>query len=183
MKNVFSRVAGVVISGSLVAFVALPALAHEASAKEPGMMASTSASMGEMHRSVVSKAVESLLKTAAKDGGIGAEVKAIATEQQDSSARAADAMKAVEARGKWKTLFLGSDYKNLGALRSELVTTQNHIDRLMKAKERTASTSVKAELDAEIAALQKSKEAAEKFVKDHESSISLFGWFVRIFNK
>ena len=71
--------------------------------------------------------------------------------------------------------------KNIGALRSEVVTTQNSIDRLTKAKERAIDDSVKADLDTQIKALEETNTNALNFIKTNESKFSVFGWFVRLF--
>ena len=60
---------------------------------------------------------------AEKDSKIGEEVKAVAKEQNESKEKIMDAMEKVESRGKFKTLLFGTDYKNIGKLRSEIATT------------------------------------------------------------
>src|SRR3989344_5145130 len=110
---------------------------------------------GEEHRSLVADVVRSLLGLADRDGGIGEDIRVIAREQASSSEESADAMIAVESRSALLTFLFGSDYKNLGVLRSTLATTENHIERLSKAKERAVSADVKAGIDVQIAALAK----------------------------
>lgn len=139
--------------------------------------------MGDDHRSAVSKVAEELNKLAAKDKGVGEELKAVAKEESESKEKVAEAIKKVESRNYWKTLLLGTDYKNLGALRSEMVTTQNHLDRLMKALERTADPAVKAKLEEQKTALEDSKAKVEAFIKANESKFSFLGWVVRLFRK
>lgn len=138
--------------------------------------------MSQAHRSAIAGVVEDLRETAGKDNNIGEELREIAQEQEQSNDRATEAMEAVETRGKFKTFLIGTDYKNIGAIRSELVTTDNHIDRLTKAKERTDDPVVQAELDAEIATLQETQTSAEAFVSENEDKFSLFGWLVKLFN-
>jgi len=139
--------------------------------------------MSQQHRSKIAEVARQLVVVAGKDRNIGEEVRQIAQDQNDSNERATKAMEAVETRGKFKTLLLGTDYKNIGALRSELVTTQNHIDRLTKAKERATSETVKAGLDAQIAALKEAQSNVESFIKENESKFSFLGWVVRLFNR
>ncbi|MFA5831795.1 MAG: hypothetical protein WC878_08290 [Candidatus Paceibacterota bacterium] len=137
--------------------------------------------MSEQHRSDVAKVVQGLEKVAGKDAGIGEEVKAVAQEEKDGVADVVEKMEKVENRGGFKSFFIGSDYKNLGALRSELVTTQNHIDRLMKSAERASSTEIKAELQTQIDELKGIQTKAEEFIKGQEGKFSLFGWLVKMF--
>ena len=137
--------------------------------------------MSEQHRSKVAETVQALTDLADKDKNIGEDVRVVAQEQESSNERVTKAMKTVEARGGFKTFLIGTDYKNIGALRSELVTTQNSIDRLTKAKERATDDSVKTDLDAQIKALGETNTNALNFIKTNESKFSLFGWFVRLF--
>ena len=140
-------------------------------------------SRGEQHRSDVGEVVEELMKVAKSDDRIGNEVKTVAQEEQNASTTVKDKMEKIENRSAWKTFLIGSDYKNLGALRSTLVTTQNHLDRLNKALDKTTSTTVKNELEAQIKQLETVKVKAENFIKDNESKFSLFGWLVKLFSK
>lgn len=133
------------------------------------------------HRSVVSAAVEKLREVAGKDRNIGEEVRVIAQEQEDANAESTMAMEAVELRSALRTFLLGTDYKNLGVLRSTLVTTENHISRLNRAVERAADPAVKIDLNAQISALQEEHMKVETFIKDNESKFSLFGWLARLF--
>ncbi len=138
--------------------------------------------MGGEHRSKVVEAVLKLVELAGKDKNIGEEISEIAKEENESSGRAAEAIKEVEARGKFKTFLFGTDYKNIGALRSEMVRSDNNIDRLTKAKDRTIDQAVKAELDVQIAVFQKANDEAEAFVKANESKFSIFGWLFKLFS-
>ena len=91
-------------------------------------------------------------------------------------------MDEVDSVGEFRQLFLGTDYKNLGVLRSELVKTQNAIERLTKAIERATDVNIKADLQKQIDALKATLTKAEQFAKDHEDKFSLLGWFVKLFN-
>ena len=137
--------------------------------------------MSEQHRSKVAETVRALTDLAGKDQNIGEEVRVVAEEQESSNERATKAIQAVEARGGFKTFLIGTDYKNIGALRSEVVTTQNSIDRLTKARGRATDDAVKADLDAQIKALEETDANALNFIKVKEGKLSIFGWFVRLF--
>lgn len=137
--------------------------------------------MSQQHQSKVAKVVQELTELAGKDQNIGEEVRVVAQEQKESNERATEAIEAIEERGGFKTFLIGTDYKNIGALRSELVTTQNHINRLARAKERTTSDEVKVELDAQITALREANINAETFIQENQDKFSLFGWLVKLF--
>lgn len=123
-----------------------------------------------------------LNKIADRVDNVGKELREIAKEQNDSEEKVAEAFETVENRSGFKTFFLGTDYKNLGTLRSALVTTDNHINRLTRAKELGINSRTVADLDEQIALLQTEKSEIEDFIKENEERFSLFGWFVKLFN-
>lgn len=137
---------------------------------------------GQEHWSNVSKVVRELRDVAGQPD-IGDEVRQVAQDEEDSAKTVKDSMDKVSEVGKFRTLFFGTDYKNLGALRSELVKTQNSINRLTKAMQRATDVNVKADLQKQIDALKAIQTKAETFIKDHESQFSFLGWFVKLFNK
>jgi hypothetical protein len=139
-------------------------------------------SEGEEHRSEVADAVHKLLEVSDRSGGIGDEVKEIANEQKDAHDDVADSMNDLNKRSGLLTFLIGTDFKNLGKLRSSLVTSENGIDRLMKAKEK-ANRSVSDEIDAQIAVLKSENEHAKEFIAEQEGKFSLFGWLVKMFAK
>lgn len=137
---------------------------------------------GQEHWSKVSKVVQELRKVAGQPN-IGDEVRQVAQDEEDSAKTVETAMDKVSETGKLRTIFFGTDYKNLGALRSELVKTQNAINRLTKSMERATDVNMKADLQKQIDALKVIQTKAETFIKDHESQFSFLGWFVKLFNK
>ena len=150
-------------------------------AKRGDNATSTGAEMRIENQSEVAIRVQALLRAADRDGGIGAEVRVIAHEYASSSARIDAAQEAVDNRPGWLTFLNGTVYGNLGALRSELVTTQNQIQRLTSAMNRSTDVSVKAELQVQIDVLEAQASTTAEFVSDNEGSFSLFGWFFRLF--
>ena len=137
---------------------------------------------GEEHRSEVAKQVRALLMAADRDGGIGEEVREIAHEYASSSEHISDALQKLERRPTWIIFLIGTDYKNLGELRSELSTTHNRIDRLTRARDRATDSIARAALDTEIQAIMAMASSTEAFVEQNEGKFSVFGWFVRLFN-
>jgi hypothetical protein len=143
--------------------------------------AKSSGAEGDAQKSAVALVVKSLLSIADRDGGIGADVRLVAQEQASTSAKVKIEMDELNSESKVKVFFFGPNYRNLGELRSSIVTTQNHIARLKKAEERTTSASVKADLEVQIKALQVQASTTESFVLANENKLSLLGWFVHIF--
>ena len=135
------------------------------------------------HRSVVANFVQGLLAVADREGGIGQEVRAIAQQQNDTKDRTADLINAVESRSKIKTFFIGTSYKNLGELRSQMVQTRNQIDQLKKIVDRANNEQDKTELQTQIQTLQQQQAGINSFIVQNENKFSLFGWAVKLFNK
>lgn len=137
----------------------------------------------EEHRSVVAAFVQSLLAVADREGGIGQEVRTIAQQQNDAKDRAADIIFAVDNRSKIKTFFIGTSYKNLGELRSQMVQTRNQIEQLKRLAEKTQNEGDKTELQNQIQALEQEQTKINDFITQNESQFSLFGWAVKMFRK
>lgn len=137
----------------------------------------------EEYQNKVQATVEKLNQIADRDGGIGKEVREVAKEQGEAMKEVTEAIKKVEERNSFKTFLIGTDYKNVGAVRSGIETTENRISRLEKALEKATDESVKAELTKEITALKETQTKLNSFVSSNEGKFSLFGWFVKLFNK
>jgi hypothetical protein len=135
------------------------------------------------YRSVVAGAVENLLQVADRQGGIGQQVRAIAQQQNQSAETAVQAMEKVQTRSKVKTFFVGTDYKNLGTLRSEMVQTQNRLNQLNSLMTNVQNEGDKTELQTQIQTLEQEQTKIESFVKAQEGKFSLFGWVARMFNR
>ena len=137
----------------------------------------------ELHRSTVATFVQSLLAVADREGGIGQEVKVIAEQQNDTKDRASDLINAVENRNKVKAFFIGTSYKNLGELRSQMIQTRNQIDQLKRLADKAENEGDKVELQSQIQVLEQEQTNINNFITSNESKFSLFGWAVKLFRK
>jgi len=138
----------------------------------------------EEHQSAVSNFVQGLLNVADKEqGGIGEQVRTIAQQQNQSASTTIKAMEKIQIRNKVKTFLIGTDYKNIGQLRSEIVKTENQINQLNGLVDKTTSEENKTILQAQIQVLEQEQQKINDFLKVNESKFSLFGWFVKLFNK
>ncbi|MEO5646461.1 MAG: hypothetical protein ABIO57_01670 [Candidatus Paceibacterota bacterium] len=133
-------------------------------------------SMGDSHRSIVATFVQNLLEVSDRERSIGAQVKVIAQAQNDSEKETTDAIVKIENRSSFKTFFLGSDYKNIGTLRSKMTTTANQLAELNKLAEKAVTSADKAEIKAEIQAMEQEQVKIDAFISAHENTFSLFGW-------
>jgi predicted nucleic acid-binding Zn-ribbon protein len=137
----------------------------------------------EEHRSTVANFVQTLLETASNtEDGIGQQVRVVAQQQNQSVTTTIQAIEKVQTRSKVKTFFFGSDYKNLGTLRSEMVQTKNRLEQLSRLMENIQNESETTELQNQIQTLEQERTKIENFITAEEGKFSLFGWFVKLFN-
>lgn len=139
---------------------------------------------GEKHRNTISTFVKNVLNVANRDGnGIGEQVRNIARSQDESKEKIAEAIDKVNKRNMLKTFLIGTDYKNIGQLRSEMVKVDNDLEKLSELLAQTTNVDDKASLQVEIQKLTEQEQKINNFIKNNESKFSLFGWFVKLFNK
>jgi len=133
------------------------------------------------HRSVVANFVQSLVHVANRDGGIGEQVRVIAHEQSLSASTTLQAMQIVQTRSKVKTFFLGTDYDNVGALRTQMVMTRNRLTQLSNLMLRTQNASSTEEIRNQVLTLEEEQAKIQNFIDEQENKFSLFGWLVKLF--
>lgn len=139
---------------------------------------------GAEHRSAIAIFVQELLNVAGKEQGeIGQQIRTIAQQQNQSVTTTIDVIEKVQTRSKIKTFLIGTNYKNIGQLRSETVKTSNQIDQLKRLLDKTTSEENKATLQGQVQILEQEQLKIENFLKINEAKFSLFGWFVKLFNK
>lgn len=139
---------------------------------------------GELHRSVVANFVQTLLRVASRqEGGIGEQVRVVAQEQNQNKEKTADQIESIEKRNKIKTFLIGTNYKNVGALRNEMVQTRNRLEKLNRLTEQTTDAADKTELQNQIQTLEEEQAKIETLLKKAEGKFSLFGWLIKLFSR
>ncbi len=136
---------------------------------------------GDQHKSTVAKFVESLEKIADKDKKVGEQVREIAKAQQEMDESIANAIDKVKKRGKFVTFLVGTDYKNIGKIRSESVKTDQRIVKLETLVNQAATSEIKDTLNKEIQAIKDEQLKLDNFIKMNEQTFSLFGWLAKMF--
>lgn len=137
--------------------------------------------LADEHRSEVSKFVQTLLDNADRTGGIGQQVRMIAREQASTSSTTTEAIEKIEKRSGFKTFLIGTDYKNIGALRSEMVQTRNRIEKLRGEISKVSTSTDKTALEEELKNMEQLQDKIQGFITENENKFSLFGWLVRMF--
>jgi hypothetical protein len=137
----------------------------------------------EERKAEIQKIKEDLTVIAKKSSRVADDANSVADDVEENGNKSIEARAKIEARSKFKTFLFGTDYKNLGVIRSTLVKTQNQIDRLLDAKTKTTDTTILAEIDAQIVKLQAILKTTDEFVNKNEKTFSLFGWAAKLFSK
>jgi len=107
----------------------------------------------------------------------------IAQEQERTREQVADQIESIQQRNKIKIFLIGTNYKNLGALRSEMVNTENRLRQLNNLMEKTQNQNDQDALQLQIQTMQTEQERINLFIQANESKFSLFGWLVKLFTK
>lgn len=136
---------------------------------------------GDEHKSVVAKFVAGLEKAADSDKKVGEQVREIAKAQHETDEEVADAIDKVKNRGKFVTFLVGTDYKNIGKIRSETAKTEQQITKLQTLVDEATTPEAKETLTEQIKTIQAEQKKLDDFVKANEQTFSLFGWFVKLF--
>ena len=110
------------------------------------------------------------------------QVQQVVAEQEQTQEQTADAIEQVETRGKVKTFLVGTDYKNLGQLRSSLVHNRNEIRQLTQSLTQVQTPENQALIEAQLATLMQERERIKTVITTNESNFSLFGWVSRFLN-
>lgn len=138
---------------------------------------------GSDHRSVVSSFVQKLVTVADnQEKDTGDQIKAVAQAQDESKDTVSNIIDQVDNRSWLQTFFVGTDYKNLGQLRSELVKTRNQLNQLNTLLNKVTNTEDKTALQQQIQTLEQEQQKITNFIDTNESKFSLFGWVAKMFN-
>jgi hypothetical protein len=111
------------------------------------------------------------------------DVNQVAQQQQSIQTQTTQAIQKVETRSKIKTFLFGTDYKNLGQLRSSLVQNRNQIRMLTQTMAQVQNTEDATLLQQQLEILMQERERIKNIITTNQDSFSLFGWVSRfLFN-
>ena len=142
----------------------------------------------QVHKIKTQAVVENLEQVAVQEESAGNtqvsnQVEQVVQEQTEVQEGTIEAIEQVESRGKVKTFLVGTDYKNLGQLRSGLVHNRNEIRQLTQTLTQAQTPENQALIEAQLATLMQERERIKTVIVANESSFSLFGWVSRfLFN-
>lgn len=108
-------------------------------------------------------------------------IEEVAVETEETGNETVEAIEKVEKRSKWKTLLFGTDYKNLGILRSSLSHSENAIRKLNRTQNTLQSSSSADILDDQVSALILERDRILNILTENEDRFSILGWFSKLF--
>lgn len=141
----------------------------------------------KIHEDKTGEVVEVLEQVATQEETTGNtrvsnQIEAVVAVQQQTQTETVAAIEEVETRGKVKTFLVGTDYKNLGQLRSSLVHNRNQIRQLTQTMSRIQNQGEITLIQEQLATLMQERERIKTVITTNETSFSLFGWVSRFLN-
>jgi len=135
------------------------------------------------HQNIAANFVQNMLNVGNRvPSETGDRVRAITLQQYDSENTTTRAIHKIELRNKIKTFLIGSDYKSLGALKSEMLATQDRINRLLDLLPDIQNASDTAEIISKLQDFQQEQIKINNFIAVQKSKLSLLGWLFKFFN-
>lgn len=112
---------------------------------------------------------------------VAEELTTLAEETQAVEDETNEALEELEKEGRWKTFLVGTNYKNLGQMRSSLAHYENQIRSLQRLMV-NATPESQAEIQAAIDGLEAERTRIREMVQAKEGQFSLLGWMFRLIN-
>jgi len=131
----------------------------------------------------VATQVEALLSNKTMKGGIGEQVREIATAQKQAQEQVKDQLGQVENRKGLLKSLIGPDYKALKNMENQVAENQLRIEQLTELKTQLTNQSDIDMVEAAIQALTEQNTQLQETVTDESQSKSMFGWLFRLFAK
>lgn len=129
----------------------------------------------------VSTQVETLLANKTMKGGIGEQVKQIASEQKQAQEQVKSNLDQVENRKGLIKSLIGPDYKALKNMEDQLEANQLRIEKLTELKTELINQSDIDMIEATIQALTEQNTQLQETVAGEFQSKSMFGWLFKFF--
>ncbi len=113
---------------------------------------------------------------------IATELEDVASQTEEVQDETIDAIEEIEDRSGFKKFLVGTDYKNLGQLRSSLVQNRNQIRKLTGLSGDITDEDAKLATQEQLTILMQERERIKTVISENEGGFSLFGWVSRFMN-
>lgn len=131
----------------------------------------------------IASSTQSLLGIANSLGALGDQIKTLVADQASSTNTIAAAVTKVDSRNPFENFLIGPDYSNLNSIMNQINMLQAEITQLTGQISGVASSTDKTTALTDIQNLKDQMSSLNQYVKNNNSKFSLFGWFVKKFNK
>jgi len=155
--------------------------AEKEEAGDSTISATMRSEMAQEKMSEVAKGVEDILNAKTLKGGIGDQVKQLAQEQKESQDQVRDQINKIDSRGGFVKALIGTDYKALKELESQLAQNVLRIEQLVEFKNQLTNTGDIAMVQETINALIEQNVSLQDKISAENRLGSVFGWFVKLF--
>jgi hypothetical protein len=110
---------------------------------------------------------------------VGEQVRTMVQNQEKAQVRTKTALHQMSQRSETVKFMVGPDYKNVGQVKSDVVSLRNDISRLEELKEDVLPSDM-GDVQGAIDDLQVEADGLEAQLEDELSGFSLFGWLSRL---
>lgn len=138
----------------------------------------------QVYKEQTGNVVKNLKQVAVEEKMVGnvaasRQIEQIASSQEQVQEENAEAIEQVEKKSKVKTFLFGTDYKNLGQLRSNLVHNRNEIRKMTQTMAMVNDAAEKQVLQEQLTTLMQERERIKTVISTNENQFSLLGWISR----
>jgi hypothetical protein len=134
------------------------------------------------YKSEVAQFVHNLKEIGEIEGGIGQQVNVVAQAQNDSIAKVETSIDEINDRGGFVKFLVGPNYGSIAEIQTAITENQTRIKVLTGLVAQVTDPVVKQVLQDQIKNFQQENTRLQTFVTESESSVSLFGWLVKMFS-
>jgi len=140
-------------------------------------------SNANLHKVNIDTVVENLEEIAeeevVEDPEVEEDIGEVAEDEEEVQEEVTDAIIAIESRNKFKKFLVGTDYKNLGQLRKNLVHNRNQVRKLNKAIEGVEEGEERGALEEQLTTLTQERERVKTVIEENEEGFSILGWIFK----
>ena len=115
---------------------------------------------------------------------VAEEIQEVVEEQEQTADETAEVIQNIEKQkqNKFMVALVGTDYKNLGQLRSSLAQNENQIRKLTQNALMIQGEENQVTYQEQLMALMQERERMKTILTENENTFSVLGWFFRLIN-
>ncbi|MBU4331657.1 hypothetical protein KKD20_00835 [Patescibacteria group bacterium] len=131
-------------------------------------------------RSRVANTAQEMERIAARNQGVGSQIRVIAQNQNRIQEEAENALQTAQKRSGFARFLIGPNYKQLKTVEERLENHTQNLAELEALKEQIQSSTDKSLIDEQIQAMEEVKQELENEITENRKGFSLFGWLSKL---